>query len=62
MDLSIMGRIASDNKLSRTSRIDEMILGEQHDHVLFSMIKELDHENDPEKITTVFRSMELLRS
>lgn len=61
LDLSIMGRISQENGLIPEHHLHEMVLGEMHDHILFSMLKELDHGEDPEKMTYVLRAMELLR-
>ncbi len=61
LDLSVMGRISKENGLIPEHKLHEMILGEEHDHILFHMLKGLDHGGDPEKMTYVLRAMELLR-
>jgi hypothetical protein len=61
LDLSIMGKIIQDLRLDQGKIIDGMILGEAHDHLLFSLLSKLDHEDDDEKTASIIRAMRLLR-
>jgi hypothetical protein len=62
LDLSIMGRITADQGLKENNKLHDLVLSEDHDHILFGMLKNLNHDENPEKMTTVFRAMRLLRN
>mgnify|MGYP006283905219 CR=1 FL=1 len=61
LDLSIMGKITADLGLKENNKLHDMILAEDHDHILFGLLRDLDHGEDPEKMTTILRAMRLLR-
>ena len=59
LDLSMMGKIANDEKLDPESYLDEIIMVFGHDVAMFNLLKALDHGNEPEKMTIVARAMKL---
>jgi hypothetical protein len=60
LDLSVMGKISTQRNLHQGNKLEEIILVEEHNHLLFSLLKQIDHSNDPEKKTTIARAMSML--
>ncbi|MBN1389253.1 MAG: hypothetical protein JXA22_01275 [Candidatus Thermoplasmatota archaeon] len=49
IDLSIMRRVVIDGGLRMSNKLDEMILIGEHNRVLFDLLTEIDHGEDPQK-------------
>lgn len=60
LDLAVMGRINEEMGLEKGSFIHEMILKEEHDHRIFSLLKTLDPGEDDERKAILANSMSLL--
>ena len=60
LDLSVMGDLSSKLGLDQGNRIHEFILVEEHNHRLFSLLREIEHLEDPEKMTIIARAMSML--